>query len=486
MKFLDGFKRHKQVWIILSSVLLLAIVAFPIVLFAQKAQFQPSPDKEVQGTPSIALELPGRQTQIQLPAQSGMPAQGQSGNTQAGLPSGPSAPGNPTLQRLELVTSQAFGDGSTYVPNSWGQHKNRIIRTSTGDIFTVYISGGSDLQNRQWHLMHRPPNGGWQEINSGNAGAEPINIVRGPNDEIYIFTWPGTNAQLEEYVSTDLGKTFKTQMIAGQWSTDQGYATASINTEGDIAVVQTGNDVPGIFYWAYYSRASGQWQFHMTQLDIRYTYAFVFPGTNGDITVAATRDALRHELGYPSASGGNFDYIFNQLKYFHITSAASLAAQQIVASIQPQGNNDYDITYMTDAYMDTLNRLHILFFNMYDNMVHHLIMENGTVVKQATQSIDFAQKARIFQDAEGHFYFISTSQDGSTLNVYPGTANDTDGTQLQGPVRLSISQLPGCNDFDFCHSPNMTLQRNGHALSNYIDGVYGNMTKEIYFRISLR
>jgi len=470
----DGFKKHRGLILAIASVLLLAVVFYPIMVFVQQSHV-------LDHTLSGVLKIPtAQQTAAALQTPAAQP-------TPVKLPTGPSAPGNPALQRLEMVTDQAFGDGSTYVPNSWGQHKNRIIRTSTGDIFMLYNSEGTD-HNRTWHLMHRSPNGGWQEIKSGNAGTEPINIVRGPNDEIHIFALPGTNAQVQHLESTDLGKTWTSEMLPGQWSMDQGYIGADVNAQGDIVVVQTGNDIPGPFYWSYYSPDTGKWQFHMTNLPIRYTYPFAFPDTNGGITIAAMRDALRPELGYP-ASGNDFNYIFNQLKYFYISnvnSSPTLTKQVVLAQVEPQNNDDADITYMTDSYMDTQGRLHVLYFNLYDNLVHHIIVENGQKVKEVKQNIDFGDKARLFQDAVGHYYIISTSQDGNTMNIYQGTASDTDGTQLMAPVKLNISQFPGCSDYDFCHSPNMTLQRSGHALSNYIDGVYGNHTKEIYFRIKLR
>jgi len=491
LRFLGGFKKDRRLLIVLSSVLLLVAVSYPIVLFAQKTHLLISLDKEAQGTP-VGLQLPGRQSPLQLPEQSGMATpKGQKGAQQpvtSGPPSGPSTPGSPTLDRLEQVTDQAFGDGTTYVPNSWGQHKNRIIRTSTGDIFTVFISEGTHL-HRTWHLMHRSPNGGWQEIKTGDAGEEPINIVRGPNDEIHIIAFPGTQGQVEHFESTDLGKTWTSEMLPGQWSTDQGYIGADVNAQGDIVVVQTGNDIPGTLYWCYYSPASGKWQFHTTDFPIRYTYNFAFPDANNGITIVGMRDALRNELGYPDAGGG-FDYIFNQIKYFYISNANSsnptVTQQAVVAQQEPQSNTDADITYMTDSYMDTLGRVHILYFDLYDNLVHHVILKNGDVIKEVKLNIDYGDKARVFQDALGHFYIISTSQDGNSLNIYPGTASDTDGTLLNPPVSLNISQLPGCSDYDFCHSPNLTIQRSGHALSNYIDGVYGNHTKEIYFRIKLR
>jgi len=458
VRLLDGFKKRRGLFISITSVLLLIVVFVPILFFLQ-------------------------QSHVLNNALSGI------FHTQPELPTGPSAPGKPTLQRLEQVTDQAFGDGNNYVPNSWGQQKNRIIRTSTGDIFMVYNSQGSDDKDREWHLMHRSPNGGWQEIKSGNAGTEPINIVRGPNDEIHVFALPGTNAQVQHLESTDLGKTWTSEMLPGKWSPDQGYIAADVNTQGDIVVVQTGDDIPGAFYWCYYSPDTGKWQFHTTALPIRYTYAFAFPDTNNGIAITGIRDALRHELGYQDTSDGSFNYIFNQLKYFYIgnvNSNPTLTQQVVLAQVEPQNVDDADITYMTDSYMDTQGRVHVLYFNLYDNLVHHIIIENGQKVKEVKQNIDYGDKARIFQDALGHYYIISTSQDGNTMNIYQGTASDTDGTQLLAPVKLNIAQFPGCSDYDFCHSPNLTIQRSGHTLSNYIDGVYGNHTKEIYFRINLR
>ncbi|BCL78394.1 hypothetical protein ccbrp13_08590 [Ktedonobacteria bacterium brp13] len=86
----------------------------------------------------------------------------------------------------------------------------------------------------------------------------------------------------------------------------------------------------------------------------------------------------------------------------------------------------------------------------------------------------------------GHFYILATSASGLSINLYPGTAQDTDGTQLQSPVSLDISKYPTCDDYDLCNNPTLTVPRAGDALSNTIDGVYGNYGAEIHFRINLR
>ncbi|GLV53773.1 hypothetical protein KDH_06240 [Dictyobacter sp. S3.2.2.5] len=406
-----------------------------------------------------------------------------------------SAPGKPELIKLEQVTDQAFGDEDTYVPNSWGAHKDRIIRTSKGDLFTTYTSQGDDQTDRVWHLMHKAPNKGWQEIQSGNAGTEPINIVLGKEDSIHLFAWPQTQGKLQHIYSTDNGATFKKEWIAGKWQTggEQGYSSVGVNDRGDIVIDQTGPDKPGIFNWAYFNADTNKWTFHSNTLDFRYTYAFLFPGYNNDLSFIATRDVQRHYLNLPQPSDmSSTPWIFNEVKYFHIddvTASQPKLTQVLIKEVKPQDPNnaeDHDLVYVTDSYVDTAGRMHILYLNEYDGL-HQAIVEGGKIVKDvAMPNVDFGQKVRITQDTQGHFYLISMGAQGATLNVYPGSADDTDGTQLAPVVKFDISHFPGCEDYDFCHSPTFTVPRNGHQLSDTIDGVYGNHNHEYYFRIDLR
>ncbi|HEY7416040.1 MAG TPA: hypothetical protein VH593_12655 [Ktedonobacteraceae bacterium] len=398
----------------------------------------------------------------------------------------PTPPGQPTLQRLEVVTNQAFGVNNDYVPNGWGVHKNRVIRLSNGDVFTVYISAGQDERNREWHLMRRNADGTWEEMNSGNAGAEPVNILRGPNDEIHLFTWPGTAGKAVHLMSTDEGKTFTSETLPGQWYVDQGYSGCTIDDKGNIIFFETAQDKPGNFLWAYYDATTAYWQFHSVQTDYRYTYAFFFLNDDGSLSITAMRDALRPELGYPNSTPGSFDYIFNEIKYFHVNDVNNpQLTSTLVAAEQPRNNTDYDITYITDSYMDTLGRIHILYDNLYDGP-HHAIIQNGQVIKDVKMNISSPTQMRIVQDTSGHFYIITMDESGNSIDVYPGAAKDTDGTQLESAVKLDISKYPGCTDYDFCHSPTFTVPRGGNALSDYIDGTYGNYDNEFYFRISLR
>lgn len=397
----------------------------------------------------------------------------------------PNTPGVPALDALDQVTDQAFGTNNDYVPNGWGTQKLRIIRMTTGDLFTTYISEGSGDRDRTWHLMHQAPGSdSWVDIKQGDAGTEPINIIRGPNNVIHLFTWPGTNQVALHLISTDMGRTFTTERLQGQWSPDQGYSGASINAKGDIVFFQTGGDVPGIFYWTYYSPETQKWTFHTSQMTYRHTYAYFFPGNNNDLTIVAMRDVERSYLNYPPAPG--FDYIFNQISYFYIRNVTVPTMQQLnVAQVQPRSNDDADITYVTDVYMDTQGRTHILYNDQYDG-AHQAIVEQGKVIKDVKMEVSASNKVRIIQDAQGHFYIITMDSQGQTINIYPGTATDTDGTQLESPTRLDISQFPGCTDYDFCLEPTFTVPRGGNPLTNYIDGIYGNFAHEYYFRIKLR
>jgi hypothetical protein len=409
------------------------------------------------------------------------------------------ATNKPTLQTLEQVTDQAFGDPKhDDSPDSWGMHKTRVVRMSTGDLFMTYISTGSGKLDREWHLMHKAPGGSWQEVHTGDAGEEPINIVRGPHDELHLFAWPGTKGQLQHIESKDLGKTYTTETLAGNWlgapntedSNEQGYSSAAVNDQGDIVICQIGEDTPGVFNWSYYTPTTNSWTFHSNTLDkFRFAYLFLFPGDNGDLSIVGMRDVHREELGYTKAPSNDFDYVFDELGYFHISDVTNpTVTETIVAQVKPKNNTDYDLTYQSDVYADTQGRIHILYDNMYDGP-HEAIVQNNAVVKDVKLTLPSSDpsptKMSMIQDAAGNFYIVDVSNDGNSLYVYPEAAGDTDGTQLAAPTTLDISKYPSCTDDDFCHAPAFAEPRSGSALSNTLDGTYGNFTKEMYFRIQL-
>jgi hypothetical protein len=486
-------KRGSQRLTIILTTLCLSLIVGSIIFYNQEMRPK-TPNKNTSAQfPGLGIQTNAQPTSgpesLSIPQHPSATKTGQPAVVSAPNTSLPSQPGVPALEGLDMVTNQAFGQNNVYVPNGWGVQKNRIIRTASGDLFTVYTQAGSSDVNREWHLMHKAPGGNWADIQSGNAGTEEINIVRGANDSIHLFAWPGTADKLQHIYSTNLGQTFTSEFLPGNWTNDtgqpeQGYSGSGTNANGDIVFFQTGNDKPGVFNWIYYSAHTNTWKAQSTMLDIRYTYAFFFPSLNNSISIVAMRDAHRAELGYSTSSG--FDYIFNALGYFYIPDINHPSLQKTdIVQVPPQNGTDYDVTYLTDTYIDTQERVHALYANLYDG-AHEAILTNGQVIKDVKIDISLPRKMRMTQDSLGHYYIISMDASGNFIDVYPGSASDTDGTQLMPPIRLNIAKFPGCSDDDFCNEPTFTVPRNGHTLSDHIDGVYGNFTQVIHFRINLR
>ncbi len=423
----------------------------------------------------------------------------------------PSAPGTPTLTSgPQIVASNAQTCDNGCVPNGWGTHKSRIIRLSTGDIFTVYTD-----HKLKFHVMHRNTDGKWSDAYSGDAGMEPINILRGPNDQINVFARPIkgphdniTSSSLVYYKSTDTGKSFKSFTIPGNWNTqEQGYAGAGINEAGDMVVgIGPHDDVPGAIYFSYYDHTTGNWTAHTLHLPVRYAYDYFFPGKNGDLTITGTRDYMPSELTDESLLGptGNVDlsnvsYIFDRIGYCYIPNVASNSDYQCTPKDlvvgDPTGHKIsgfVNLVDQSDAYMDTQERLHILYYDQFKGG-HHLILENGQVVQDipvdVSSDTDQNNKMRLTQDEAGHFYLINIAGGSGTtgqLEVYPATADDTDGTKLGSAIKLNNKKLLGCDDHDNCLGPTFTVPRSGNAVSNVIDGIYGNKGKVIYFQITLK
>ena len=416
----------------------------------------------------------------------------------------------PALEALNNVTTNALGteDSATAsVPNGWGTHKSRIVRTSTGDLFTTYIDAGSGAFNRTWHLMHLAPGSTtWQDLHQDNAGEEPVNIILDPNDGIHVFFWPGTIGTLDEYTSTNLGQSGTTTQIPGNWNgsppndTEQGYSGATVNSNGNMIVFQTGNDQPGILNWSFYDPTTNGWSFHTLQIDqFRFTYFYSFLGNNRDLQLVGMRDVHPNELNPSWPSSG---YTFNRISYFNIPDA-NAASPTVTETVAADESSSYtqDATYLTDAYLDTQGRMHVLYHDdtqegdAYMGR-HHVIIQNGQVTNT---EINFPSTAltphefqmRITQDTSGRFYITDTGFTAgnptiTTLYVFPGTTSDTNGTQLGTPATFDISQFPSCYDADTCLEPTFTEPRDGNPLSDMLDGVYENVGSVNYFRIQLR
>lgn len=378
----------------------------------------------------------------------------------------------PTLERLEVVATNV----TTGFEDDWGPHKARIVRTSTDDIFLAYNADDG------YHVMHRSPSGGWTSVHQGATGIEPINIVRGPHDDLHVFTWPDDNGTLVHVQSTDMGKTWTSETVPGQWEASQGYASAGINTRGDIVVIQRRGYQPGYFHTAYRLATETQWHFRDYQFDYGYAYSFVLPEDGGGLSVVASRDVPEATLGYSSCQDC---YAINAIKYFHtddITSNTPLA--QTVVKEEPYqaggGGGANIVIQAQEAYEDTQGRMHILYPNEATGGGRHAIVQNGKVMKEISFNAPDTYKVRLIQDTTGRFYLLGMSED--TLTVQAGAPGDTDGTNLESPISLSLQghSMTGSGSF------RISSPRGGTPLADYVDGHYQSGNSIVYFRLRLK
>ncbi len=392
----------------------------------------------------------------------------------------------PAVERLEIVTTSAVtGDGG----NAWGAHKTRVVRTSTGRLFTAYMTAGGGYTARQWQLAERTA-AGWQVVATGPAGREPVNLLVGPDDRLHIVGWPGGLPKL--WSSADGGAgllTFVVGPVPGAWMAgDWPYHAATVSPPGDLYVLQSTGEQPGELRWARRAAASGIWNFYITPLDYRYCYAYLFAGAAGQLSLVAGRDVRWTTLRYarpPSAS----EYVFNAVKYWH---TPDVAAQPLVESLvdeeAPSASYRFVESYQRDAYLDTRGRMHVLYTRQGTRTAgreetRHAVIEAGAVIKDVAVPSNLGARARLLQDTTGRFYLLAGwENNGGVLYIYP--ADSADGTQLGQAVVLDLAgyqvRYPGLM---------LAAPRTGTALADYVDAVFpaGQSAEQwVYVRVRLR
>lgn len=384
------------------------------------------------------------------------------------------------LESLELVTDQAVpGSGG----NCWGGHQTRIVRTRRG-VFTSYTVMGQGYTAREWRLAQRTATG-WQVIAHGVAGREPVNLLQGPQDRLYLIAWPEGQPRL--WTSTIQGGrlSFSDALIPGDWGqTDWPYQGASINAQGDLYVIASGGERPGEFKWATYQARTAQWSFHVTPLDYRFCYTYVIPGDKGQLAIVSTRDVRWESLGYTKLAGA-FDYVFNAVKCWSSPDALHVPLQELLVR-EEKPSAQFPDPYcdaQTDAYVDTKGRLHILYWRSGQNTegrteTRHAMLENGKLIQDVPLPPDAGHYCRITQDARGRFCLITA--DADKLVVYRAATED--GLAWGPPVQLALK------GYTLTYSGiALAAPRCGTPLSNTIDGVFpaGKENQWVYFRLRL-
>ncbi len=404
------------------------------------------------------------------------------------------AAGVPYLDRLELLTDQATpgasGNGSGN-GNGWGSHTVRVERTSTDDVFAMYVAAGSDDNHKQWVVKRRSTNDGWSEVWRGVGGIEPAHLVEQPNNQLGVLSWSQGLPLFASAAGPNGQQPFSTGSIPGPWTrTDYPYESAGTNTRGDVFALQSGVDhsgsfAPGSLQGAYRTASDGSWHGMNISTALRYVYTLLLPTDSGGLDIVGSSGVTWRDAGYTQPSSVGFGYVSDRVHYWHSDQPSSSSFQELEVAryAQPSGTNAYVHVFAQDAYRDTQGRTHILYAVQAPStgqqvVGHHAIVQNGSVIKDVSlDGVYCPETARLIQDTSGRFFVITGC--GQALFIYPADTND--GTQLANPVRLDVSAYPLSSWFW------LAVPRGGTARADYVDGVYaaGGDNQLVYFRARL-
>jgi hypothetical protein len=259
---------------------------------------------------------------------------------------------------------------------------------------------------------------------------------------------------------------------------DYPYPAAGIDASGNICVfssqsVKTNHLINGAitgaeFRCASYLPPQSQWITQTYKVDYRYTYAYVFPGPDGQLSLVATRDVQWSVLGYAQPPG-TFDFVFNAIRYWR-TNDVSSETIQVLSFAEEIPTDQYPDPFLKiqDAYLDTKDRMHILYEKSGattggGSQTRHLIVSaSGTTLfdEKLPISKEAGQFCRIFQDSQGRFYLL-----GSLGLLYP---MDQEGQSIGDPMKLDLEGhelLQGVGQGQY----GLSVPRTGTPLSDVMD-----------------
>ena len=391
----------------------------------------------------------------------------------------------PRFERLELVTAEASirSTSGDRPGNSWGGHQTRVLRMQNGDVYTAYLRTGATFDSSEWQLVRRDA-AGWQQVASGLAGREPVNILRTPNDGVAVVAWPKGTPLLTMLDFSNGGSTLRQTQIPGQWETSHWpYNAAGIGRDGTLCALQSNQNLsPGAFSWACRSSPTGTWEFHKAALDYRYCYAYVLPDAKR-LTLIATRDVLWQTLGYAKPPGA-FDFAFNHVHAFGTSNRGTTAlVPTLVRAEVPTAQYPAPLAFSQDAYLDTEDRLHVLYELTGQStagvrQTRHALIVNGEVI--ADVRLPEEGYWRLTQDSTGRVWALFGN--GSRFAVYP--ALSADGLRLGRPTAVDIGSEQVRDSGMAIAAP-----RAGVPLDDIIDGGFpsGRLGERwVYFRLRLR
>ena len=404
-------------------------------------------------------------------------------------------PFSPSIDSLQLVTDQAepsMADG-----NRWGGHQCRVIRNRFG-LFTAYTSTQThaSLFPREWHLMQQT-GGGWTQIAHAPSGKEPVNLMSGPDGQIYIVAWPFKTPVLWEAAPDKQGQlpfsngtlTMIDWPVPGNWDPwHWPYNSTAIDDQGRLLILQTTTvHKPGEFRMSLYDPAKRALlrTFAIT-MPLRHCYTYILP-RGLELWMASIQDVrIRADLGkQPTKALEKF--AFNAVTVWHSDDYTARDPQAILykeSHYDEQDNPRADLR-IQDAYLDTHGLLHVLYHyrsgetNHSGQMWHMVLDRSGKVLRDARRP-GMECYCRMIQDSRGrHYILCSSGQGGAKIAAAIDEAGleYTDFVPLDlGPYKVTYSGFAWADP------------RTGVGLSDSVDVVFpaGQGEQWVYFRLRLR
>jgi hypothetical protein len=374
--------------------------------------------------------------------------------------------------KIEVVTKNAAAI------NPKGGQQSRIVHTQDG-VFTAYIFEGNSETSGSWKLAQRQSDGTWAVIAQGESGGTNVNLLASPDGTLHIIGWSNGSGGFQNGIGTMYsGKPKNGTLVLTSTiipNVAEGiYArpSAGADANGNLCInsgVSNGPDPlhKGAFTgaglrWAFYIPSQSRWVTQTNKLDYMYAYAYVFPGTNGQLSLVATRDCGWTELGYAQPPGTN-PWIFNAFRYWR-TNDVSSETIQVLSSAEEIPTDQYPNPFLTihEAYLDTKDRMHIIYEKSgattggESQIRHRIVSASGSTLFDEKLPKAAGQFCRIFQDSQERFYLL-----GSSGLLYP---MDQGGQSLGDPMKLD---LEGHETMFSGYS--LSVPRTGTPLSDIMD-----------------
>ncbi len=431
------------------------------------------------------LMLLGASIQNRLPALSGQSLQTNNAiieRSAATIP--PTQPITIAQSALEIVASNTIsGDGG----NAWGGHQTRIVRTLDG-VFTAYMVQGSDYLSKEWRLAWRQEDGTWPVVAQGIGGREPVNLLASPDGTLHVIGWPGGIGTIWSGKPISHSLQMTASLIPGVAEGNWPYGSAGIDAAGNLCVVNTNeiyqNDqtVGGAYDWSCFVAAANKWVPKRSEFDYRYAYTYVFPRSNGELSLVATRDVRWEQLGYVKPTDA-FDYVFNAFRYWHTADLQGEPLQVLNFAEEPPtaAYPDVFLDAQMDAYLDTQERMHILYVRRgastsgAQQIWRRMVAANGATLLDEKLPDEVGYQLRVFEDTQGRIYLLS----GSAAKIFPLSQ---DGMKIGVPTAIDLGGYTLAYTGPFLAAP-----RTGTPISNKVDVVFPSEDEQqwVYFQLDL-